>query len=174
MVDKEKILKRQLHMINNSFYGKSNINTFKYEELLLKDLCSRLPYGVKCEVSDKNICKIYTLTDIHKGGCGFEHNGAFYGFKSFIIKPYLRSISSMTEEEFVYFMGLRGKMLKSYEIQNMMKEAFNMPQSIEIGTTLGNYSNKIDWLNKYHFDYHGLIPKGLALEAPEGMYNLKK
>ena len=29
----------------------------------------------------------------------------------------------------------------------------------------------IDWLNTYHFDYHGLIEKGLALEAPEGMYN---
>jgi hypothetical protein len=32
----------------------------------------------------------------------------------------------------------------------------------------------IDWLNKYHFDYRGLIEKGLAIEAPEGMYNIKK
>jgi hypothetical protein len=31
----------------------------------------------------------------------------------------------------------------------------------------------IDWLNKHHFDYRGLIEKGLALEAPEGMYSIK-
>ena len=28
-----------------------------------------------------------------------------------------------------------------------------------------------DWLNAHHFDYRGLIEKGLAIEAPEGMYN---
>lgn len=33
-------------------------------------------------------------------------------------------------------------------------------------------SNLIDWLNTYHFDYRGLIEKGLALEAPEGMYEI--
>ena len=35
-------------------------------------------------------------------------------------------------------------------------------------------ANLIDWLNKHNFDYRGLIEKGLALEAPEGMYNLEK
>jgi hypothetical protein len=33
---------------------------------------------------------------------------------------------------------------------------------------------EIDWLNKHHFDYRGLITKGLALEAPDGMYNIKE
>lgn len=28
----------------------------------------------------------------------------------------------------------------------------------------------IDWLLAHHFDYRGLIPMGLALEATEGMY----
>ena len=36
-----------------------------------------------------------------------------------------------------------------------------------------NYAADVDWLNKHHFDYRGLIEKGLALEAPEDMYNVK-
>lgn len=34
-----------------------------------------------------------------------------------------------------------------------------------------DYAADVDWLNAYHFDYRGLIPMGLAIEAPEGMYN---
>ena len=36
---------------------------------------------------------------------------------------------------------------------------------------MGNYGEDVDWLNAHHFDYRGLIEKGLALEAPEGMYD---
>ena len=33
------------------------------------------------------------------------------------------------------------------------------------------YFNELyDWLLKHHFDYRGLIEKGLALEAPKGIY----
>lgn len=151
--------------------------------LLTKDLCARLPYGVKCYVPVENCTMELTGKRLnyfcfHKDVWGIDYsheleividplNDANNGY---IVKPYLRPMSSMTEEEFVYFMGLRGRILQSYEIQSMMKEAFNMPQSIGIVTTLGSYSNKIDWLNKHHFDYRGLIPKGLAIEAPEGMY----
>lgn len=74
-------------------------------------------------------------------------------------------MSSMTKEEFVYFMGLKGRMLQSYEIQSMMKEAFNMPNSITIVTQLYNYLHKMDWLLSKHFDVRGLIPKGLAIEV---------
>ena len=37
-----------------------------------------------------------------------------------------------------------------------------------------NYAADVDWLNKHHFDYRGLIEKGLALEAPKNMYNEKR
>ena len=141
--------------------------TQEEKQLLLVDLCGRLPYYPKCEIIDelrvinneKDSSYISTLFPKHIELFSYHNN--------FTIKPYLHPMSSMTEEEFVYFMGLRGRMLQSYEIQSMMKEAFNMPQFIGIGTTLGSYSNKIDWLLKNHFDYRGLIEKGLAIKVTE-------
>ena len=59
------------------------------------------------------------------------------------VRLYLRPMSSMTEEEEIYYNT--------------------------VYTTLKFYK-KEDWLNAHHFDYRGLIEKGLALEAPEGMY----
>lgn len=65
-----------------------------------------------------------------------------------VFKPYLRPMSSMTVDEIV-----------TYSIYH------DNPQNIGYGL--------IDWLNAHHFDYRGLIPMGLALEAPEGMYRTK-
>ena len=72
------------------------------------------------------------------------------GLTKQISKPYLRPMSSMTEEEENKYNSLNG-----YEkgIFPHTEEAF-------------------DWLNAHHFDYRGLIEKGLALEAPEDMYNI--
>ena len=62
------------------------------------------------------------------------------------VKPYLRPLSSMTKEE-------------EYEYHNICVCPINKPWDVT------------DWLNKKGFDYRGLIPMGLALEAKEGMYN---
>jgi hypothetical protein len=76
------------------------------------------------------------------------------------IKPYLRSMSSMTEDE--------KKEYRKTQITKWIKS---------VDCTNGGYYvhrdtlKTFDWLNKHHFDYRGLIEKGLALEAPEGMYN---
>ena len=67
------------------------------------------------------------------------------------IKPYLRSLSSITKEE-----------LDRYEELEWTGDFVNL--SIPL----------LDWLNKNMFDYRGLIEKGLALEAPEGMYKTKE
>ncbi len=75
-----------------------------------------------------------------------------YKFDIEEVKPYLRPMSSMTKEE--------RKEYHSYCYYYC-----------------GNYFDtvrSIDWLNAHHFDYRGLIEKGLALEAPEGMYNIKE
>ena len=118
--------------------------------LLRHDLSARLMYGVKCEVSDLHICKTYELTGIYTDGCEFEHNGAFYGFDSFTIKPYLRKMSSMTEEE-------------RDEYHRLQHDVWHS----DMHPTYYDSVNSIDWLLENHFDFRGLIEKGLAIEAPE-------
>lgn len=68
------------------------------------------------------------------------------------VKPYLRPMSSMTEEE-----------KEELRDKNIL---IAVSTSGTVETTIGGF----DWLNAHHFDYRGLIPMGLALPAPEGMY----
>lgn len=146
------------------------------KQLLLQDLCARLPYKVVLDYG-------YNAFDVRKGN--YVKRGSKCILNCYLldvfmsprqnekgeyIKPYLRPLSSMTEEEFVYFMSIRGMNLKSFEIQKMMSENFSHLNSVAIVNTLGRYSHNIDWLNKNMFDYRGLIPKGLAIEAPKDMY----
>ena len=127
--------------------------TQKDKELLLKDLCARLPYGVKVDIiynkehgsSDRlRICSEGCLT-LNTDVLGLYVEDEIY------LKPYLRPMSSMTEEEEI-------------EYETIAKPCYNI-------FYVDNSLKGIDWLNKNHFDYRGLIEKGLALEAPEGMYN---
>lgn len=73
---------------------------------------------------------------------------------------YLRPMSSMTEEEEKEYNQL------CYNCQEQDSVDYNIT---ELDRTQLIYV--VDWLNAHHFDYRGLIEKGLALEAPEGMYN---
>lgn len=111
------------------------------KELLLKDLCARLPY--------KPIVQILNLEKLDKGQYNeYLSPSKLMNMRVFEIKPYLRPMSSMTEEESLEF----------------VKTVFH--------TDSGSFwsTDSYDWLNSHHFDYRGLIEKGLALEAPEGMY----
>ena len=133
------------------------------KELLLKDLCCRLPYKVKCKYSGEIPMigevtnNIGVLSNIHVDKeCPFEINGGIYGFAD--VKPYLRSMSSMTEEERNEYFNI---------IKNSI-DFYNCPKSEDICFLI----IPIDWLNSHHFDYRGLIEKNLALEAPKGIYNL--
>ena len=82
------------------------------------------------------------------------------------IKPYLRPMSSMTEEE-------KGELkLEQEKDEELFIQVINKSQNGDdslLGTVIPHYAE--DWANKNHFDYRGLIPMGLALEALEGMYN---
>lgn len=134
--------------------------TQKEKELLIKDLCARLPYGVKLRYVEDLVVKkeshIITLNNIY-----LEHiiNG------DADIKPYLRPMSSMTEEESMEFTKLFSKWHDD--------ELFDY---IEEGVDFSIWKHKgispviFDWLNSHNFDYRGLISMGLALEASEDMY----
>lgn len=134
------------------------------KELLLKDLSSRLKYGVICQVDDGaaglNDGKLVEI-DIQKELTRFDAD--FY-WDAHIdeVKPYLRSMTSMTEEEKIELSCLFG---------GIPDEDYIYKPYTDI--SYSTFGEVIDWLNKHHFDYRGLIEKELALEAPEGMYNIK-
>jgi hypothetical protein len=110
------------------------------KELLQKDLCARLPY--KTAVS---VCGIPFHWDYRKFIDDPRH------FKSYLndilrgdIKPYLFPLSSMSEEQ---------------------KQEFMDTCTFLRDSTFGWTDRTFDWLNENHFDYRGLIPKGLAIDA---------
>jgi hypothetical protein len=125
------------------------------KDLLLKDICSRLPYGVKVlyEGQVKEIQYIEPLYNELK----LLENASNYTIGIEEIKPYLRPMSSMTEEEKVQLSQYAciGEDLNGEFIDEVQRK---------------DCAAYIDWLNKNHFDYRGLILKGLAMEATEGMY----
>lgn len=125
--------------------------TQEEKELLVKDICGRLPYGLKV-LKNKDSYKIRGVKD----DCVIIRERAVYGVKEFItkietIKPYLRPMDSMTEEEATEFESISEELL-------------------EHGTSEEIWDTVVDWLNAHHFDHRHLIEKGLAIEAPEGMY----
>lgn len=126
------------------------------KELLLKDLSARLPY--KPIVYAKWSYRETNGTIKHKETDRKLEINDFYAIWD--IKPYLRPMSSMTEEERNEYFNI---------IKNTI-DFYNCPKSEDICFLI----IPIDWLNVHHFDYRGLNEKGLALEAPEGMYNIKE
>lgn len=112
------------------------------KELLLEDLCARLPYGIKFLREswnyewDQELSVIEVLEDIDKDG--YINKTKVYSVED--IKPYLFPLSSMTEEQ---------------------KKEWLYTLSSDYHITY----DTVDWLNKNHFDYRGLIPMGLAIDA---------
>ena len=131
--------------------------TQEEKELLLKALCELLPYEVKVGVymyTTKNYFTT-TLKSINPTDGTFQVGSVHYGDLS-RCKPYLRPMSSMTEEERYGYEGTRYQTF----LENGESER-------------SDTADTFDWLNAHHFDYRGLIDMGLALEAPEGMYGTK-
>lgn len=117
------------------------------KELLLKDLCARLPYHTRVKVWLKD-------GTTEKGALDLEHNygdvlrDAFYYNKIVKIKPYLFPLSSMTEKEAIKYITLthyntddNGKPYRELTVESL------------------------DWLLSNHYDFRGLIPIGLAIDA---------
>ena len=116
------------------------------KQLLLKDICARLPYKVKgvyarTDIKNLSICEITT----HLYG---EMEESFNGKEKYEFIPYLRPMSSMTDEE-----------------QRTLDSMCNGVEMVSRLSGLKMFDKAFDWLNKNHFDYRGLIEKGLALDA---------
>lgn len=127
-----------------------------YNELVWKDLCGRLPYGVRCYVPTHD--EVMRLTGqrlnylcFHKDSFGLDYSHEIETVldpwnSDIIVRPYLRPLSSMTKKE--------------------KKEYANLEEY--------NYVQAVDWMYEHHFDCRGLIEKGLAYEAPKNMYAKRK
>ena len=133
--------------------------TKEEKQLLLKDLCARLSYGVVChtEKGDGHLCSINQTIFGTEYGLNINPLKRDYFNDSEtewqVIKPYLRPMSSMTGEEIEEY-----TLLSNHCISTSTGFAYIEAQKL------------IEWLIKNMFDYCGLIPMGLALEAKEGMY----
>ena len=145
------------------------------KQLLLKDLCARLPYGVRVVIeytqqgvpgTEEGVFNGYSYEEILKDSKDTEIVS---------IKPYLRPMSSMTEEEIEEYRNLSDEVIGTYGPYHREFIAHCVRLGIKPDNPhecIDEYvdMDAIDWLNAHHFDYRGLIEKGLALEAPEGMY----
>ena len=131
--------------------------TQKEKQLLLKDLCARLPYGVKCNALLKQIDESFkSVFGIFKGYNGWATIGNnLVDIET--VKPYFRPMSSMTSQEWC-------------ELCDCNVEDEKAAIFIKDGRRFVSHVNQETFLNSHHFDYRGLIPLDLALEASEGMY----
>lgn len=144
--------------------------TQEEKELLIKDLCSRLPYECIVSVAEGGIDGIqwtdatlnsYLLHQI------MEEDAWEY------VKPYLRPMSSMTEEEKEELRDTYDWLYNEYPFddEDEDEEDVFLRNVEDVGGHYESSTETYDFYNRKMFDYRGLIPKDLALEAKEGMYN---
>lgn len=129
------------------------------KNMLLKDLCGRIPYGVKVHFG----CEPWTLTGLFKSGYAgvmvillprFPAANAYPNTSNWPlekVKPYLRPLSSMTDEE--------KEELVSKHIKLVFEDKNHNPETVAVDI------DGFDWLNAHHFDFRGLLKKGLAIEV---------
>ena len=154
--------------------------TQEEKSILLQDLSARLPYGVKIHLETSeygeligtldavyptddgvivdNLDKAIAHINVRCGGFNIEEDEC---------KPYLRPMSSMTRKELYEVQEILGKGIEIHDVFiSIVDSSINTFSYLELQAVF-------DWLNAHHFDYRGLIEKGLALEAPKGMYSTK-
>ena len=119
------------------------------KNLVIKDICARLPYGVKIHIGKTQRIEVFDDINLRIGSINNTYAD---------IRPYLFPLSSMTEEQ-QKEANLFDDMDMDILSENLGR---NHRNKTNIPTATHNYT---DWLNKNHFDYRGLISKGLAIDA---------
>ena len=136
--------------------------TTEEKDLLFQDISARLPYGVKVQ--------IFSM-EYPNGNDEVLTTRLLDGFSYRLeeIKPYLRPMSSMTEEEENEVNKLLGYRKNINGYGGILCSGWNGDVIVNIDVIV----SYLNWLNAHHFDYRDLIEEGLALEAPEGMYKIE-
>lgn len=120
-------------------------------DLVLRDLCARLPYGVKVQGTDydgdKHDCDLVAYDSDANTFYVRDNEGGIGTLNLNNIKPYLRPMSSMTEEEY--------------------KEWSFLCSDGGWGITVDLISDCVNWLLEYHFDFMGLIPMDYAIDCTD-------
>ena len=134
--------------------------TQEEKDLLLKDLCTRLPYGVKIKTSYDRIKEPIRLLSINPKEDTFTIGGKFTTISGLELdlydcKPYLFPLSSMTKEQ-------RNKLEYNFSIVLTRHDNLFFQDGCVIHE---DCYLLIDWLIANHFDYRGLIPMGLAIDC---------
>lgn len=127
------------------------------KDILLKDLCARLTYGVVCHTSvgDYKLLGIDIYkNEAHLDSPVYDEGDGYFDLEYGEVKPYLRQMSSMTQEEIE----------KYYQLCETDDGDFT-GEPIYFNTC-----ESFDYLNSIHVDYRNFIQRGLALEAPKDMY----
>ena len=130
--------------------------TKQEKQLLLKDLCGRIPYRpiITLYGDGRDKC---LLCGVDGEELYLNIDSAPFSFSDFNMKPYLRPMSNMTEEEKKEHDFYCGYKPYDENIGESYLTEYDMP-------------DYIDFLYEHHLDFRGLIEKGLALEAPRDMY----
>ena len=126
------------------------------KELLLQDLCARLPYGVICEDEYGNVLELNSIDKPNT--VTFKcSDKIFWTTDLDKCKPYLFPLSSMTDEQIMQ----SPTSVHVCDLENLRYDSV----WTELNSRFTDLIDLIDWLNKNHFDYRGLIERGLAIDA---------
>ena len=131
--------------------------TQKNKEILIKDLCARLPYGVKVLFENKVFSIDYISAEYEEIKLDIPDN---YTLDISNIKPYLFPLSSMTRKQLFDVQEIIGK--NEIEIEDGFLHIINYDRNT---ITYLEILAVFEWFYKNHFDIYGLIPMGLAIDA---------
>ena len=140
--------------------------TKEERDILFADVSARLPYSPIFEYGDGDN-KVFKLGVINYEFLAHMYFQNVNNKDADMLRPYLRPMTSMTDKEVAKYISL-----KYNQVTNKRdRKRIDVGRCVNLG--LIQIDGMVDFLNSHHFDYRGLIEKGLALEAPEGTYNLK-
>ena len=127
------------------------------KEILIKDLCARLPYGVKVLFENEVFSIDYISAAYEEIKLDIPDN---YTLDISNVKPYLFPLSSMTKEQLFDVQEILGK--NEIEIEDGFLSIIDSDRNT---LTYLEILAVLEWFNKNHFDYRGLIEKGIAINA---------